>query len=418
MQITGTHPSSVEPLFTGERLERTLREAFDRIAPFTIGAEEEFLLVDALGHAPLPAAERLLAASEGDRRICPELRASQIESVSPICVSVADVQRELASVRRLLAERLGSSGHLVGAGTHPLSLCPGPVSDMPRYRDIARDHPWAAAHTMTCGLHVHVAVGGADRTLAVYNAMRGYLPELIALAANAPIYRGEESGLATVRPKLNQFLPRAGVPPAFGSWRELAEFVVWSRDGEAFPDSSYHWWDMRLNLRHWTIEVRAADTQTSVEDAGSIIALVQSLVYDLATRFDEGEALASPRDERIAENAWLAARDGLSGHLIDFESGRRMRTADRLGGLVDRLLPTASVLGCERELLRVDGMLARGGGAARQLEVFNADGPDGLIDYLAAETVRMPLGASIDELGFAAPALVEDWWSSQVAVWA
>ena len=410
MEVTPFDVGVAELLFSAEMLERKLRDAFDRIAPFTIGAEEEFLLVDSVSHEPLPAAERLLALSEGDSRFCRELRQSQIESISPTCVSVADLQRELASARKLLAARLEPSGLLVGAGTHPLATDPGPISDSPRYRAIAMDHPWAASHTLTCGLHIHVAVGGAERTLAVYNAMRGYLPELIALAANAPIFRGEISRLATVRPKLNQFLPRAGIPPAFESWRKLAEFMVWSRDGGAFSDGSYHWWDMRLNTRLSTIEVRAADTQTSVEDAGTVAALVQSLVFDLAARVDDGELLPTARDERIVENAWLATRDGTAGHLIDLETGMRVRTADRLRHLLERLLPAATALGCERELFRIDEMLADSG-AARQLQVFLGDGPAALMDYLAEETVRTPM-----QIELASPVPAGDWWSSQIAV--
>jgi carboxylate-amine ligase len=325
------------------------------------------------------------------------------------------VQRELASVRKLLANRLEPAGLLIGSGTHPLAADPGPITNSPRYRSIARDHPWAASQTLTCGLHIHIAVGGAERTLAVHNAMRGFLPEIVALAANAPIYRGEASGIATVRPKLNQFWPRAGVPPAFTSWREFVDFVVWSRDGGAFLDGSYHWWDMRLNVRHGTIEVRAADTQTAVEDAGTLAAFTQSLVFELAARFDQGELPPVARDERIVENAWLATRDGCAGHLIDLETGVRVRTADRLHELLERLLPTAMLLGCDRELLRVDGMAARNG-AARQLEVFLTDGPTALMHYLAEETAHTPpMQFSIDEVAHAT-ASSDDQWTSQIAV--
>ncbi len=179
---------------------------------------------------------------------------------------------------------------------------------------------------LTCGLHVHVAVGGAERALAVYNALRSYLPEIIALAANAPIFRGEDSGLATVRPKLNQVWPRAGVPPAFASWRDVAAFTRWAREGGAMPDESHQWWDLRLRPRYGTIEIRAADVQTRLEDSATVAALVQSLVYDLASRYDAGEPLPVDPGERIIENAWLATRDGVNGWLIDLATGARVET--------------------------------------------------------------------------------------------
>ena len=200
--------------------ERALREVFDRIASFTIGAEEEYFLVDPESYELTPAAEFALARGDGDGRIAAELRAAQIEAITPVCITVPELKRELTSIRSLLAAGLADSAFLVAAGTHPLALAPGAVTPRPRYRRLVAENPWAGNQVLTCGLHVHVAVGGAERALAVYNALRSYLPEIIALAANAPIFRGEDSGLATVRPKLNQVWPRAGVPPAFASWRD------------------------------------------------------------------------------------------------------------------------------------------------------------------------------------------------------
>ena len=247
--------SSQDSLLGAQALEQRLRSLFDRVAPFTVGAEEELLLIDAETFQPAPAAEYALALGAGDRRLAGELRSAQVEAMTPVCVSVADVARELASIRRLVARGIGPDVLVVGSGTHGLTRNPGPVSSAQRYRRLAADHPWAARNVLTCGLHVHVAVSGADRALAVYNALRSYLPELLALGANAPYYDGEDSGLATVRAKLNQSWPRAGVPPAFASWRELAEFVVWARDGGAMPEARHQWWDLRLSAAHGTIEL-------------------------------------------------------------------------------------------------------------------------------------------------------------------
>src|SRR5262245_40921868 len=313
--------SSQDSLLGPQALEQRLRSLFDRVAPFTVGAEEELLLVDARTLLPAPAAEYALALGAGDRRLAGELRSAQVEAMTPVCVSVADVARELASIRRLVAHGLGPDVLVVGTGTHPLTRDPGPISSAQRYRRIAAEHPWAAQHVLTCGLHVHVAVSGADRALAVYNALRSYLPELLALGANAPFYAGEDSGLATVRAKLNQGWPRAGVPPAFANWRELAEFVVWARDGGAMPEPGYQWWDLRLSAEHGTIEVRVAAHPAPVDDAATVIAVGQSLVADLAERHEAGETLPVHRAERIVENMWLATRDGIGGHLVDLETG-------------------------------------------------------------------------------------------------
>jgi carboxylate-amine ligase len=375
-----------DALLGPQALEQRLRALFDRVAPFTVGAEEELLLLDAETLLPAPAAEYALALGAGDRRLAGELRSAQVEAVSPVCVSVADVARELASIRRLVARGLGPDVLVVGTGTHPLTRDPGPISSAQRYRRIAEENPWAARHVLTCGLHVHVAVSGADRALAVYNALRSYLPELLALGANAPFYAGQDSGLASVRGKLNQGWQRAGVPPAFASWSDLAEFAVWARDGGALPDQGQQWWDLRLSAAHGTIELRVADTQTRVDDAATLIAMVQSLVCDLAGRHEAGEELPVHRDERIVENMWLAMRNGIGGHLIDLDSGERVWTADRLQDLASELMPTATSLGCDRELLGIGRLVLDGGGAARQRGIVRRRGLDALLPALAEET--------------------------------
>ncbi len=389
MAFSGPHARAADRDLEQGDAERGLRRPFDEVAPFTIGVEEELLLIDPDSQLPLDAAESALELTESEGRVASELRASQIEAVTPICVSVADAERELAAIRSLLVDRLGGTASLLGAGTHPLALDPGALMSRPRYEQLATANPWAARHVLTCGLHVHVAVGGAERTLAVYNALRGYLPEIIALAANAPIYLGEDSGLASVRPKLNQSWPRAGVPPAFDSWQEAAAFSTWARRGEAFPDETHQWWDMRLRPRYGTIEVRAADTQTRLEDTAAVAALVQTLVFDLANRYDSGELLPIPRHERIVENAWLATRDGLAGTLIHLETGDRISSADRLLGLAERLLPAAAALGADRELLGIGRIVRNGGGATRQRRAFQDHDPRAAVAQLAAETAEI-----------------------------
>jgi carboxylate-amine ligase len=383
---TSPAPATQDSLLGPQALEQRLRSLFDRVAPFTVGAEEELLLVDAQTLLPAPAAEYALALGAGDRRLAGELRSAQVEAMTPVCVSVADVARELASIRRLVSRGLGPDVLVVGTGAHALTRDPGPMSSAQRYRRIAAEHPWAANNVLTCGLHVHVAVSGADRALAVYNALRSFLPELLALGANAPYYGGEDTGLATVRPKLDQSWARSGVPPAFASWRELAEFMVWARDGGALPEASRQWWDLRLAPTHGTIELRVADTQTRVDDAATLIALVQSLVADLANRHEAGEQLPVHRDERIVENMWLATRDGIGGHLLDLDTGVKLWTADRLQELASQLMPTATQLGCDRELLGIGRLVLDGGGAARQRGIVRRRGLEGLLPKLAEET--------------------------------
>lgn len=366
--------------------ERWLRLKFDGMGSFTVGVEDELILVDPVTLEPLPAIDLALDACEGDPRVSCEFRAAMVECITPVCVSVADIARELASIRRQLITGLAGRAKLIAAGVHPSAERPSDVTQRPRYRDIAFDQPWAARHLMACGLHVHVAVGGAERALAVYNALRSYLPEILALGANAPFEAGVDAGVASVRPLLNRSVSRFGVPPAFPSWREYAEFLAWGAASGSIADPSFLWWDLRLHPKYGTIEVRAADTQTRVDDAVAITAFVQALVFTLASEYDAGMAIPIHSSERINENMWLATRDGLNGKLADLETGETRPASERIGLLVARLRPAAIVLGCAEELESVQRILIDRGGAARQRTVARGAGLHGVLQWLASET--------------------------------
>ncbi len=375
------------PAASAPELVERMQERFDGVASFTIGAEEEFLLLDPDTLRLTPAIEQALVLFEGDPRVTAEFRAAQLETVSNVAASVADLTRELAAIRRLVSQRLSGRALLAAAGTHPKARDLGPITPHHRYERLAAAFPWAERRMLTCGLHVHVSVGGAERALAVHNALRSYLPEIAAVAANSPFHEGRDSGLATVRPGLNQSLPRAGVPPAFASWEAMAEFVAWGSSAGTAPDASFQWWDLRLHPGYGTIEVRVADVQTTVADTATVVALVQSLVGLLSARYDAGEPLPVHPSERIIDNMWLATRDGIGGSLANLETGERLPTPERLFALVEELLPTAAELGCDSELLGVGSLVRDGGGAGRQRAVAQTHGMGGLLAWLAAETV-------------------------------
>lgn len=380
---------SPSPTWTasGAVSQAELRRAFDDVAPLTVGVEEELFLVDAETLELAPAAERALAAVADDRRFRSELRLSQVELVTPVCQTVGDAVRELASSRAAFARALPGGLAVASAGTHPFSTDWGEITEGDRYRLIADEYAWAARRSLACGLHVHVAVHGSDRALAVYNAVRSFLPELGALAANSPFLEGRDTGLASIRAKLNEAFPRSGAPPAFSSWKELAGYVKWGRVGGLFPDTSHWWWDLRLHTGYGTLELRVADAQTSVMDAAAVAAVFQTLVAWLADRHDAGEELPAHPTHMIVENQWRALRHGVRGWLVDLDTGEPMKTRDRLSLLLEDLRPHAARLGCADELLHARALLV-GNGADRQRYVAEREGMLGLARWLVAETVR------------------------------
>jgi carboxylate-amine ligase len=382
--LLGLAPPRAWPPTHALSVER-FEAAFDAPEPFTIGAEEELMLVDRESLDLVPEAQRVLAGL--DSRYASELRAAQLEIVTPVCATAADVCRELASARRALIERLPPELALLAAGTHPTSTRWGEITNGERYKAIADEYAFAATRTLVCGLHVHVAVGGAARALAVYNALRSFLPELSAMTVNSPFFEGRDTGLCSVRPKMNELYPRSGIPPIFRSWGDLVDFLAWGRAGGLFPDSSYLWYEMRPHVTYGTIEIRVADTQTGVEEAAGYVALVQALVAWLAERHDAGEPLPIHETHRIQENAWRAHRYGLQGWLVDLETGEPQPTRERLGQLIDVLEPYAARFGIDDKLPTTRTLLA-GGGADRQRYVAARQGIEAATGWLVRETER------------------------------
>ncbi len=360
------------------------RRTFSRGPSLTIGFEEELVLLDPVTLLPANDVEAALVRLEDDRFTC-ELRSAQLEVVTPPCVTVLDACREVRSARTFAVDRLAGFARIVAAGVHPSSTLPVEVTDRDRYRQIAVDCPWSLREGLPSGLHVHVAISGPDRGLAIYNAARSYLPEIAALAANSPFLGGRDTGLASSRLKLNEGFPRAGVPPIFRTWEEYADFVSWGTSGGLFADQSYLWWDLRLHPIHGTLEFRIPDAQTRVKEAGAVGAVCQALVAALSARYDAGEELPIHDTHRIAENRWRAARDGLGGSFVDLETGIAVSSRERLGALLASLEPFAEALGARNELLAAWTLLAENG-AERQRRVAAELGVDAVVRRLVDET--------------------------------
>jgi glutamate---cysteine ligase / carboxylate-amine ligase len=374
--VTGVGPAHVP---TGT----PLRRAFDAASDLTVGAEEELLLLDPATLEPAPASKWVLAEI-GESWAHPELWSAQVELVSGAGQSPADAIGDLRSARRRLVEVLAGRLRVAGLGTHPLALPADDFHPGERYEAIVEQHRIGARlGALASGLHIHVGVAGADRALAVYNAMRAYAPLFTALAANAPFVGGQDSGLATVRPMLADALPHQGVGPPLPSWAALEELLEWGRRTGAVPDPAQLWWECRLNLRHGTLEMRSPDTQAALDDAHGLVALTQAMVADLCERLDGGERLPAPDTMRIQTNRWRAMRFGMQAELIDLDRDRpspaREVVADVLNRVGRHAAPSAldhvralaarNQPGEQRELARVHGPAAI---AARAADVTEA----------------------------------------------
>ena len=366
---------SLSPVPTAERL----REAFDRPLAGVVGIEEELMVLDPETLDLAPRAHELLASLEGDSRFKEELMAAQVELVTTPAETVAEAATQLVEGRRTLARTAGGELLLAGAGAHPCAAEAGVLNTAERYRHTREEYAWVAPRQLVFGLHVHVRVRGAERAVAVYNSLRSYLPELAALAANAPFHAGRDTGLASIRPKLSELLPRQGVPPAFADLDDLAGALAWTARAR---ESRAWWWELRLHPVHGTVELRVPDQQTTVADTAAVAAVAQSLVAHLAARHDAGERLPVHPTWRIDENRWSACRRGLEGALADLDTGEPRPARDRLRALLAELEPTARRLRCSDELAAAVE-LTEHPGAERQREVAADGGAEALTRWLA-----------------------------------
>lgn len=378
------HP---EPPPTAEQL----RAAFNAAEPYTVGIEDEVMLLDPSTSELVPRAQEVLELLSGDSRFKLELPASQLEIVTPSLRSVGDACSALLAGRRELATRAGHLVALAGAGAHPSSPGAGPLNELPRYAHTIREHGEIARRQLVCALQVHVAVGDAERALAVYNQARSYLPLLAALAANAPFYEGHDTGLASIRPKLCELLPRQGVPPALASWEEFAATLTWGARTGAFPDPGSWWWELRPHRRYGTLEFRVPDGQTTVAAAGAIAAVIQALVVWLAEDGDRLGAAPVQPAWRIAQDRWSACRHGLEGAMADVDGRGSVSTRTRLTELLDVLTPAAKRLD-SAHWLREARQLVSYPGPAQQRRVAAEHGIEGVAPWLAERFLDEPPG--------------------------
>jgi carboxylate-amine ligase len=348
--------------------------------PFTLGVEEEYMLLDPRSFDLVHHVDTMLTAvqnGEFTERIGPELMQSVLEISTPVCHTAGDVDRELRRLRTYVTELARGEELRVGsAGTHPFSLFERQrITARDRYRNLVDQLQYIARRELIFGLHVHVAVDDCEKAIQVMSALLVHLPDLLALSANSPFWRGESTGLSSSRQMVFAAFPRSGPPPRFRDYSDYAEVVGQLEKTGCIADYTHIWWDIRPHPRFGTIEVRVMDAVSRVEDTVALAAYIQSLVKLYSDRYTVGQELPSYHRILTTENKWLAARYGLEAPLMDLSTGRRNRVpvAQLIRRTLRELEPHARELGSERELEGIRDILAKGNGADRQRRVFNAN---------------------------------------------
>lgn len=369
--------------------------------PFTIGIEEEYLLVDRetrdLVTTPDPAMWKGLREVLGPQ-VGPEFLKAQIEVGTQKSRTLQEAHQDLARLRRELSAVVSEFGAaILASSTHPFAQWwdQQPTDDA-RYSRLADDFQQVARRLVICGMHVHVGIDDPDLRIDLMNQVRYFLPHILALSTSSPFWTGRETGLKCYRLSVFQTMPRTGIPQEFNSWSEYERHVSVLIEAGIIEDASKLWWDIRPSDKYPTLEMRAADVCTRLTDAVAVAALYLALLEMLFRLRTENQRWRTYAPMLISENMWRAQRYGVQGSLMDYGRGELIEFRD----LVEELLTLTEVdarrLEIPNELAHIRTIAKEGTSAQRQLDVYHQALNEGaaqrealemVVDHLIADTM-------------------------------
>ncbi|GAA3636158.1 carboxylate-amine ligase [Microbacterium awajiense] len=343
---------------------------------FSLGIEEEYLLVDVDSRALAEAPEGFIDSCRTDLadQVSPEFLQCQVEIGTKVCANIGEAREELRRLRSTIASHAARHGLApIAVSCHPLADWKDQShTDKDRYHALNRDLGGVARRLLICGCHVHVGIDDDALRIDLMRQMSYFLPHLLAMSCSSPFWQGEDTGLQSYRISVFDNLPRTGLPPDFVSWAEYQRTVGVIEDLGLIEDTSKIWWDIRPSHQYPTLETRIMDVSPRLEDALTLAALTQSLLRMLWGLRTRNQRWRSYGRFLIAENRWRAQRYGVEQGLIDFgveEIVDFPRLADELVRLVEE---DAVALECLDEVQRVREIAANGTSSTRQRAVADA----------------------------------------------
>jgi len=337
---------------------------------FTIGIEEEYLLVDcdSLGLAEAPDGLMAACAEELEDQVAPEFLKCQIEIGTKVCRHVTGAREDLKRLRACVSRHAARHNLApIAASCHPFSDWRDQQhTDKDRYNDLSSDLAGVVERMLICGMHVHVGIKNPDRRIDLMNQLSYFLPHLLALSSSSPFWQGRDTGLASYRLTVFDNLPRTGLPPRMDSFGEFERSVRVLTDLGVIEDASKIWWDLRPSSKFPTIEARICDVQPRLEDTLTLAALIQCLTRMLWRLAQHNQRWRIYDQFLLSENRWRAQRYGTSRGLIDFGRGAIVDYAELLEEIFDLVQEDALYFECLEEVENARTMLTTGTSAGRQ----------------------------------------------------
>ena len=354
-----------------------------RTAPdFTIGIEEEYLLVDTATCRLADAPEALMAACTEamEGQVSPEFQQCQIEIGTRVHRSVPSARDDLRRLRATVAECAAKHGLApIAVSCHPFADWKDQHhTDKTRYNELHQALAGVAQRMLICGMHVHVGVGDPDLRIDLMNQLSYFLPHLLAFSASSPFWQGRDTGLASYRLTVFDNLPRTGLPPQLPSWAAYERTTGTLVDLGLIEDTTKIWWDLRPSGRFPTLETRICDVPPRMEDTLTLAAAIQCIARMLWRLSLKNQRWRIYDSFLVGENRWRAQRYGLSEGLIDYGAMEIKSMADLARELVVATEEDAAALDCTAEIARVVEIVEQGNGADRQRAAYAAarDGGD------------------------------------------
>ncbi len=354
---------------------------------FTIGIEEEYLLVDRetmeLTDAPERLIDECLADMEG--QVSPEFLRCQIEIGTRVCKTIGEARDDLRRLRACVAKHANAHGLApIATSCHPFANWKDAHhTDKDRYNDLQRDLAGVARRMLICGMHVHVGVPDQDQRIDLMNQFSYFLPHLLALSSSSPFWQGVDTGLASYRLTIFDNLPRTGLPPRMNSWAEYERSVQVLIDLGIIEDTSKIWWDLRPSSRFPTLETRICDVTPRIEDTLTLAALIQATHRMLWRLARKNQRWRIYDQFLVGENRWRAQRYGVTEGMIDFGERSLLPFEEVIAQWLELIAEDAGVLRSTPEIERAHEILQSGTSSERQRGVYARARENG-VDHDAA----------------------------------
>jgi len=369
--------------------------------PFTIGIEEEYLLVDKQTRdvaSDPPEALFDACRKHIDGVVTHEFLKGQIEVNTGVCANMGEAREQLSSLRTAVAGAADEYGLVpIAAATHPFSHWQEqPRTDQDRYNVIDHDLQTVVRRLMTCGMHVHIGIDDDELRLDLMNQVSYFLPHLLAFSTSSPFWQGEDTGLKSYRLSVFDELPRTGLPNIFDSWPEYQRHVDSLINAGLIEDASKLWWDVRPSCRFPTLEMRITDVCTRIDDSVAVAALFMCLLRMLYRLKKDNQRWRQYSPMLIEENRWRAQRYGLDEGLVDFGKGEIVSFSTLLDEIIDLIREDVDALRCASEIEHLRTIMEKGTSAHSQLATYSVALSQGrskeealwdVVDMLISETV-------------------------------